>query len=311
MISVIIPLYNKATSIASVLNCVLAQSYQDFEVVVVDDGSTDEGAAIVEQYTDPRIRLIRQENAGVSAARNRGIAEAKGEYVAFFDADDEWATDYLSIQYGLSTEYPDCDVFATNYRMEYSNSDITPAQINKLRFTGEAGVMENYFEVASCSHPPLWTSAVMVRKSAMESVGGLPVGIKSGEDLLTWARLAVRYKIAYTRNIAATFVVDDNHRVSKQPARTHDDEDFIGRELVKLIYSSSPKDRKWVKKYVSLWYKMRVSVYLRMNEKSKTWEYGFKALQYDFCNYKVYLMMGMVLLPSAIQNSIKKKYANE
>ena len=310
MISVIIPLYNKAKSIAGVLDCVLSQTYQDFEVVVVDDGSTDDGAAIVDGYTDARIRLIRQVNAGVSAARNRGIAEARGEYVAFLDADDEWTDDYLSIQYDLSTKFPDCDVFATNYRMKYSNGDITPAQISKIRFVGDDGVLANYFEVASCSHPPLWTSAVMVRKSSMECIGGFPVGIKSGEDLLTWARLAIRYKVAYTRNVAATFVVDDNHKVSQKPTRAHDDEDFVGVELVKLIDCSFPKDRKWVKKYVSLWYKMRVSVCLRMDEVSKTWEYGFKALRYNLCNYKVYLMMGMVLLPSVIQNSIKKKYAN-
>lgn len=309
MISIIIPLYNKAKSIAGVLDCVLSQTFQDFEVVVVDDGSTDEGAAVVAQYTDSRIRLVRQENAGVSAARNRGIGEARGEYVAFMDADDEWTDDYLSIQYGLSTEFPDCDVFATNYKMKYSNGDITPAQINKIRFVGDAGVLANYFEVASCSQPPLWTSAVMVRKRAIDSIGGFPVGIKSGEDLLTWARLAIRYKIAYSRSTAATFVVDDNHRVSKRPTRSHDDEDFVGDELVKLIDCSIPKDRKWVKKYISLWYKMRVSVCLRMGEISNTWYYGCKALHYNISNVKVYVMMLLVLLPSKCQEYIRKKYS--
>ena len=110
MISGIIPLYNKAESIATALDCVLAQTYQDFEVVVVDDGSTDKGATIVEQYTDPRIRLVCQENAGVSAARNKGIEEAKGEYVAFLDADDEWMPEYLENQYSLTLRYPQCDV---------------------------------------------------------------------------------------------------------------------------------------------------------------------------------------------------------
>lgn len=309
MISVIIPLYNKATSIARVLDCVLAQTYQDFEVVVVDDGSTDDGVAIVKSYTDSRIRLICRENAGVSAARNRGIAEAQGEYVAFLDADDEWASDYLRIQNILSSEFAECDVFATNYMMKYSNGDVTSAQIKKIRFAGEAGVLENYFEVASCSHPPLWTSAVMVRKSAIESVGGFPVGIKSGEDLLTWARLAIRYKIAYSRSTAATFVVDDNHHISKRPVRLHDDEDFVGDELVKLIECSTPKDRKWVKKYISLWYKMRVSVCLRMNEVSKTWYYGCKALHYNINNVKVYVMMLLVLLPSKCQEFIRRKYS--
>ena len=83
MISVVIPLYNKATSISSTLECVLNQNFTDWEVVVVDDGSTDDSANIVSSMGDSRIRLIRQPNAGVSAARNRGAIEAEGEFMAF------------------------------------------------------------------------------------------------------------------------------------------------------------------------------------------------------------------------------------
>ncbi|MBQ4541214.1 MAG: glycosyltransferase family 2 protein, partial [Alistipes sp.] len=94
-LSVIIPLYNKQADIELTLHSVMAQSLQPREVIVVDDGSTDQSAAIVERMAYPAVRLVRQRNAGVSAARNRAIAEAKGEWVALMDADDMWHPDYL------------------------------------------------------------------------------------------------------------------------------------------------------------------------------------------------------------------------
>lgn len=94
-VSVIIPLYNKAPHVRRALDSVAAQTFTDFELIVVDDGSTDEGARVVEEYGDARLRLIAQPNAGPGAARNRGIGEARGEFLAFLDADDEWTARYL------------------------------------------------------------------------------------------------------------------------------------------------------------------------------------------------------------------------
>ena len=101
MISVVIPLYNKEKSIASTLRTVLNQTFSDYEIVIVNDGSTDGSVEEIEKVQDDRIRLVHQPNAGVSAARNRGIEEAKGELNAFLDADDEWKPDYLATQYHL------------------------------------------------------------------------------------------------------------------------------------------------------------------------------------------------------------------
>lgn len=98
-VSAIIPLYNKAPYIQRALDSVLAQTLQDLELIVVDDGSTDGGGEIVERCSDPRVRLIRQENGGPGAARNRGLREARGDIVAFLDADDEWLPRYLARSY--------------------------------------------------------------------------------------------------------------------------------------------------------------------------------------------------------------------
>ena len=117
MVSVVIPLYNKAYTVAHTLATVQAQTYTDYEIIVVDDGSTDGGADVVRSVCDSRIRLIMQANAGVSAARNRGISEARGEFIAFLDADDEWKPDYLSTQMQLVEKYSGCDVLprTTNF----------------------------------------------------------------------------------------------------------------------------------------------------------------------------------------------------
>lgn len=302
MISVIIPLYNKAASIASTLECVRSQSFADWEAVVVDDGSTDGSGDIVNTINDSRIRLIHQHNAGVSAARNRGIQEAKGEFIAFLDADDEWDKEYLAAQYELTKKYPDCDVFAMNYEFQDINGKKTPTIINKLPFKDVDGVLSNYFEVASCSHPPLWTSAVMVRKSAFQNIEGFPVGIKSGEDLLTWARLACRYKIAYCKTPLATFVFDPKGFDQNQKERFPEKVDFVGNELTKL---KDTYQQTGMRKYIALWHKMRCRIFIQKGFHGKALKEGLKSAKLSL-NAKIVVFLALSVLPTSFSNKIFK-----
>ena len=114
-VSVIIPLFNKAPYIERALASVASQTFTDFELIVIDDGSTDGGAAIVESFSDPRLRLIKQDNTGPGAARNRGLREAKGELVAFLDADDEWLPSYLGESVRLLDEQPEAAAVTSGY----------------------------------------------------------------------------------------------------------------------------------------------------------------------------------------------------
>ncbi|MDE6046764.1 MAG: glycosyltransferase family 2 protein, partial [Alistipes sp.] len=142
-ISVIIPLYNKEREIAGTLRSVLAQTLRPKEIVVVDDGSTDRSAEVVETVAAGEgggaIRLVRQSNAGVSVARNRGAAEAQGEYVAFLDADDEWESGFLAEIAALIREFPGCGIYSTAFRV-VGRGGCFPAPGLDRR-----GVVDNFF----------------------------------------------------------------------------------------------------------------------------------------------------------------------
>lgn len=115
--SIIIPLYNKRPYVERTLRSVFAQTFTDYEVLVVDDGSTDGSAELVQQYTDARLHIYRKENGGVCSARNYGIRKAQGDYIAFLDADDEWHPEFLSALDNLSRRFPQAGICATAYNL--------------------------------------------------------------------------------------------------------------------------------------------------------------------------------------------------
>ena len=303
IISVVIPLYNKQDSIARTLECVLNQTYQDFEVVVVNDGSKDRSAAVVEQFTDARIRLIKQTNGGVSAARNRGISEARGEYVAFLDADDVWLPDHLANLESLIINYPQCRAWSTSY-VNNENGVDHPIILNKLPFGGESGVLSNYFEVCSCSHPPVWSSAVCVEKSLLKEIGGFPVGVTSGEDLLTWARIAIKTDWAYSMKATAVFNLGLSS-VAK-PRRQHDKFDYVGVELSKLLLNN--KNMVGLKQYVALWHKMRAMTCLQSHYRKGTIKQSCLSIRFNPYNFKVYAYILIAFLPKQIIDKLLERF---
>ena len=194
-------------------------------------------------------------------------------------------------------KYPECSVFATNYEFKNEKGEIKPTIINKLPFDGEDGVLSNYFEVASCSNSPLWTSAVVAKKEAFQSVGGFPLGIRAGEDLLTWARLASKYEIAYFNNPLAIFNVETVH-VSGKPKRIPSEIDEVSRQLLILKKKYSPP---FINDYISLWHKMRSSIYMRLRMRKESIKEAFLGLRYNPGNYKLYFFILINLMPAKLQ----------
>lgn len=215
--SVIIPLYEKELYVTRAVDSVMAQNFQDFEIIVVDDGSTDGGAALVERTFGSRVRVVRQKNSGVSAARNRGIAESKSGMIAFLDADDAWSTDYLETMDRLIRNHPQAGAYAAAYdvvtRMGYRR---------KVTFIGIEpepweGIIQGYFRAAALGEPPVSSSSVAIPKRVFEDVGYFPTDERYGEDLDMWGRIALRYPIAFCSGVKATHYQNASGRRSACP----------------------------------------------------------------------------------------------
>lgn len=193
--SVIIPLYNKAPYVKKALESVCAQTYRDYEIIVINDGSTDNSAIIVEEYLNGvegiSYKILSQRNAGVSAARNNGVAQASGDYIAFLDADDWWNPTFLERMAQLIQDYPEAGLYASNYI--YYKPGKTRVAVNNIE-TGYFNYPKSYYEGGAM---PIWTGATMIPRNVYDKTGGFPLGIKLGEDFILWAKIALKYKVAF------------------------------------------------------------------------------------------------------------------
>ncbi|MDF1561378.1 MAG: glycosyltransferase family A protein [Bacteroidales bacterium] len=304
-ISVVIPLYNKKETVLRALDSVLNQTVLPEEIIVVNDGSTDGSEQVVAQLDHPLIRLVSQSNQGVSAARNRGVAEAKNEWIAFLDADDEWLPEFFQTITELHENYPDCSVAATAYYMQDTESRRERNHLSKLKFKGDNGIIDNYFQVASCSHPPLNSSAVAIKKEAIESIGGFPAGVTSGEDLLTWARLAAVFTIAYAIKPQSVFTQDPAHLYVSKPNRMPQNPDIVGMNLAAIARAN--KRLPGIRRYVSHWHKMRSSIYLRLGMRGESLRESIISLSYYPLNFKVMLYLLLLGLPASSISHIFRK----
>lgn len=211
LVSVVIPLYNKEPHIKRAIDSILAQKIQDFEIVVVDDGSTDQSAKVVKGFADPRIRLIQQENAGVSAARNRGIEEAKADLITFLDADDEWTPSFLDTILRLREKYPGAGAYSTAYSI-LKNGNIKPAKYNAVPPAPWEGLLPRYFLSTATGEHPVCSSAVCIPKNIFSKVGIFQIGAWWGEDDDLWGRIALKYPIAFSREIGAIYHKEATNR---------------------------------------------------------------------------------------------------
>jgi glycosyltransferase involved in cell wall biosynthesis len=239
--SIIVPLYNKAPYVKLTLESVLAQTLADFEVIVIDDGSSDGSGDIVAAFSDPRVILVRQPNAGVSAARNHGIRLARGEWVAFLDADDWLDPQYLATQWATASKHPNVSVVATQFVSSYLGDECSfqPIEQHHSKIPVEivddlAARWEDGGVICTCS--------VAVRASALNDLPvHFPLGESCGEDLDLWFRLneqsaialALAKLVVYRRSLPGSLTTNEGANTSEPP--------FLGRIEQRVADGTMPK----------------------------------------------------------------------
>ena len=226
--SVIIPLYNKASYVAKAITSVLSQTFTDYELVIMDDGSRDDSFAIAQKAIEGHEHcfIYRQENAGVSMARNNAVALSHGNYLCFLDADDWWKPSFLEEMSKLVEEFPDAGIYGTNYTIVNETKHKTRIAPIGVDAGFEKGYI-NYCQVyAKTLAMPLWTGAVSIPRPVFNEMQGFPNGIKLGEDFLLWIRIALKYKVAFF-NKPLAYYNQDVDAANRGVGRLHKPEEHM------------------------------------------------------------------------------------
>jgi glycosyltransferase involved in cell wall biosynthesis len=224
LVSVIIPAYNAGEFIDATLQSVFAQTHQDFDVIVVDDGSTDTTRARVRAYGD-RVRYIHQMNAGVGAARNRGLDAATGDYVAFLDADDLWRPEKLEIQLKVAARSPSSGLIACDGRRFLSGGDPMPGHllsrwvVERLAGCDGGSLVGRFYREALQSNPITSPSQMLIPRPVTREIGPMITGRNTAEDWDYTLRIAQRYPITMHADSLVLYRMHDQSRSGRPDRR--------------------------------------------------------------------------------------------
>lgn len=281
-ISVVIPLYNKEKSIQSTLKSILSQTFHEFEIVVIDDGSTDRSADIVNAISDSRVRLIRKENGGVCSARNRGILEAKYDYVAFLDADDIWDENYLREQVKMINDYPNAKMWGINFA-ETSNSELVrylPTGLSE----NFRGYIEDYFNIKGRISDLFCSSSVVVKRDVFDKVGFFDERIRYAEDNDMWFRIIASFPIAFYDKYMVFYQFDAENRA-------------LNKEIPLILYLPYYNDKYTTYKgtYFYMWIQRWCAVklkkyYFHIPKERINAKYAIRKLDYSVIPHKYLLL---------------------
>lgn len=209
-ISVVIPLYNKELSITRAIHSVLAQTHKEFELIVVNDGSTDNSLEKVQKIYDDRIKIVGQKNHGVSAARNLGIERAAFDFVCLLDADDEWKPGFLGAMVNLIKKRPEAAMYTCRFLTVFEDGR---AFLGRTIFDNHfSGEVENFFYAYRKSRSLINSSSVCLNKKYLKQIGGFPESVNVGEDIFVWLQMALLAPVMHTSEVLSVIHRDSENR---------------------------------------------------------------------------------------------------
>lgn len=212
--SVIIPLYNKEKYIENTVKSVLNQSFDDFEIIIVDDGSTDSSKSVVSKITDARIKLISQKNLGASITRNNAISAAIGKHIAPLDADDIWKDNHLYELHKCINKFSNAVLFCNHYEIKRNNGFITDAVFN-FKFGDECLIIDDFFKANIINFIPS-SSSVAYTKANFLKIKGYDTTLRSGQDIDLWIKFGLLGDIAFNPKITMRYNLFDASSLSNK-----------------------------------------------------------------------------------------------
>ncbi|MDG5492647.1 glycosyltransferase family A protein [Psychroserpens sp. SPM9] len=302
--SVVIPLYNKERHIKTTIESVLNQTFKNFEIIVINDGSTDASAHQIEAFNDSRIQLFTTENHGVSYARNYGVEQSSADYICFLDADDIWHRHHLEHIKMMLDRHPKCGMYCKAYDKKINGTHYK-CHYHTISDPDFLGPIDDYFE-ATLVDSIAYTSSVMIPKMIFKTLGGFNEAIDSGEDTELWIRIALDFDICFYNTISVTINQDADNRISEKHIRNRKVMDLEQFEAHTQTHAS-------LRKYLDA-NRFSLGMQCKRSGENALAKYYFDRIDFKHMNFKQKLLISspksLLVILKRLQNLLRQFHIN-
>lgn len=280
--SVIIPLYNKENYIESAIKSILNQTFTDYEVLIINDCSTDKSVEKVTPFVSEKVRLIHHEkNGGLSVARNTGIAHATTNYITFLDGDDVWKPTFLETIHQLIINYPEARIFGTNYEEVYKSKTYQPHNGSSALATGFTGYI-NFFKI-NVRQGIYNHGSVCFHKEVYEKVGNYNPEIKFSNDIDFNIRANYHFKLAYSNTVQMSYLMEVQHQITRNS--------ILHKQIPNYdIYEDWAKDNPDLKKHLDF-FRYVLAKKLKKDGDTSDWKKIVQSIDAKNLNWKQKMLL--------------------
>jgi glycosyltransferase involved in cell wall biosynthesis len=297
-VSVVIPTYNSAHLLDDALQSVLEQTYKDFEIIVVDDGSTDNTAEVISKYDD-KLRYFRVDNGGPAKARNYGISKSTGKYIAFLDADDKWLPTKLEKQMNMFEQNPEFGMVFTENSL-FDARGIYKNSLGKDRLLKGNNLAQNIFLYSNIGTP-----TVMVRKDVFDAIGLFEESMVQAEDDNMWIRIAANYQVGFIDG-SLVQVRDHSHRLTRTDKNLIE---YVRNNITMLSSNYGDKVKKSIEKAVPRKLaKVEFDIgysYFEKQEYKKARQAFIRSMSHSFYDFNILLYLIVAFAPDCLRRLVK------